>query len=123
MPNRTRSRRSLIRSYILVAGLIGALSALVTAQRATQTPAGVAAPFGRPPVSGVMSAADYERALSLQSRFDGKALDVVDSPPWLNSGRFWYRKTARGGNAFVIVDPASLKKEPAFDHARLAASL
>jgi dipeptidyl aminopeptidase/acylaminoacyl peptidase len=93
--------------------MIVALSALVTAQRPTQAP----------PSTGAMTVADYERALALQSKYDGKAVDVVESPTWLASGRFYYRKSVRGGNSFVLVDPATLTKQPAFDHARLAASL
>src|SRR6185436_17377334 len=57
------------------------------------------------------------------SKYEGKALDVAESPTWLSSGRFYYRKSVRGGNAFVLVDPATLTKQPAFDHTRLAAAL
>ncbi|HEX9709487.1 MAG TPA: DPP IV N-terminal domain-containing protein, partial [Candidatus Thermoplasmatota archaeon] len=68
--------------------------------------------------------ADYERSAQIDGRFDGLAVDVMEAPRWIaDSDRFWYRKTVRGGNAFVLVDPAAGTKEPAFDHARLAAGL
>ena len=70
-----------------------------------------------------MSVSDYERALGLQARYDGQAIDVVEPPSWLPSGKFWYRKTVRGGHAFVLVDPTATAKQPAFDHTRLAAGL
>src|SRR5262249_31763360 len=35
----------------------------------------------------------------------------------------WYRKTVKGGAAFVVVDPARAVKAPLFDHQRLAAAL
>ncbi|MCO1578336.1 prolyl oligopeptidase family serine peptidase [Crossiella sp. SN42] len=41
-------------------------------------------------------------------------------PRWLDDGaRFWYRVDGR----FVLVDPVAGTREPAFDHARLAAAL
>jgi hypothetical protein len=71
---------------------------------------------------GGMTVADYERALDLAGKYDGQVVDAPDAPTWLPSDRFWYRKSVRGGNAFVLVDPATATK-PAFDHARLAAAL
>jgi dipeptidyl aminopeptidase/acylaminoacyl peptidase len=41
----------------------------------------------------------------------------------MDDGRFWYRNTVPGGNEFVLVDPASGQKGPAFDHERLAQAL
>ena len=42
---------------------------------------------------------------------------------WLPSGKFWYRVSTKGGYRFVIVDPVTREKRPAFDHERLAATL
>jgi dipeptidyl aminopeptidase/acylaminoacyl peptidase len=81
------------------------------------------APAARPASSGPMTVADYERALGLQAKFSNKALNVAEPATWLPSGKFWYRKSVAGGNAFVIVDPVALTKTPAFDHARLATAL
>ncbi|MFE3094457.1 DPP IV N-terminal domain-containing protein [Streptomyces sp. NPDC059248] len=45
-------------------------------------------------------------------------------PQWIDGGaRFWYAVSAGPGRRFVLIDPAAGTREPAFDHARLAASL
>jgi len=67
--------------------------------------------------------ADYQRAGSLRARYQAAALNIPETPSWLDKGRFWYRKTVAGGHEFIIVDAASGTKAPAFDHAKLAESL
>jgi len=68
--------------------------------------------------------ADYERANKLRDKFQGLAVGVVERPTWIgDTSRFWYRKSVKGGNEFVLVDAATLAKKPAFDHQKLAASL
>jgi dipeptidyl-peptidase-4 len=42
---------------------------------------------------------------------------------WLEDGRFWYRNTGAGGWDFVLVDPATKSKAPAFDQEKVAAAL
>jgi dipeptidyl aminopeptidase/acylaminoacyl peptidase len=45
-------------------------------------------------------------------------------PVWLpDSDRFWYRNNMGAGAEFILVDPATRTRRPAFDHARLAAAL
>ncbi|HET7035701.1 MAG TPA: DPP IV N-terminal domain-containing protein, partial [Thermomicrobiaceae bacterium] len=45
-------------------------------------------------------------------------------PNWIGeSDRFWYRRTSPEGAEFVLVDPASGERRPAFDHVRLAEAL
>jgi dipeptidyl-peptidase-4 len=44
-------------------------------------------------------------------------------PNWLADDRFWYRNTIPGGAEFVLVDPTRAARDPAFDHAAVAASL
>jgi dipeptidyl aminopeptidase/acylaminoacyl peptidase len=45
-------------------------------------------------------------------------------PRWIDGGaRFWYAVSTGVGRRFVLVDPAAGTREPAFDHARLAAAL
>src|SRR5688572_23783137 len=72
-----------------------------------------------------ITAADYERATGLRERFEdaGLVMNLAEAPVWLPSGRFWYRTSVPGGNAFVLVDPAAPTKRPAFDHARLATAI
>jgi dipeptidyl aminopeptidase/acylaminoacyl peptidase len=44
-------------------------------------------------------------------------------PNWIAGDRFWYRVTRENGAEFMLVDPSAGTRAPAFDHARLAASL
>ncbi len=67
--------------------------------------------------------ADYARALGFRSRIEGKVYGVTDAPTWLKDGRFWYRRSVKGGAEFVVVDRTTGAKQPLFDHARIAASL
>src|SRR5262250_1792118 len=69
------------------------------------------------------TAADYARADSVAERTDGLVLDVPEAPHWLAGNRFWYRKSVKGGNVFVLVDAAAARKQPAFDHDRMAAAI
>ncbi len=46
------------------------------------------------------------------------------APHWFEGNKFWYRNDLPAGKKeFIAVDPATGKREPAFDHARLAAAL
>ena len=68
--------------------------------------------------------ADYERAAGLRDKVEGLALNIMGRPVWIDkTSRFWYRKTVKGGAEFVVVDAENQSKKPAFDHAKLAASL
>ena len=52
------------------------------------------------------------------------ALRTSVRPAWLDGGsRFWYRVEVEHGAEFVLADPSSGTREPAFDHVRLAAGL
>ena len=76
------------------------------------------------PGSAQVTATDYERALTLRDKLQYLTVDVPDAPTWLGkSNRFVYRKSVSGGFQFVVFDAATLDKQPAFDHARLAAAL
>jgi len=66
---------------------------------------------------------DYQRAAGLRAKYEAAALNIPERTTWLEGDRFWYRKSAPGGHAFVIVDAATHAQSPAFDHERLAASL
>jgi dipeptidyl aminopeptidase/acylaminoacyl peptidase len=66
----------------------------------------------------------YERAASLNTRTDGLIYHRAEAPRFLpDSSQFYYRKSVKGGNEFVFVDPAAQTKTPAFDHARLAQAI
>src|SRR5262249_18310135 len=75
-------------------------------------------------VFGQITRADYERAAGLRERFQGLAINVPERANAIeNTSRFWYRKSIKGGNEFVLVDAETLIKKPAFDHTKLATAL
>lgn len=75
-------------------------------------------------IRGQATVADYQRAQSLRNKFQGLAVNFPERANWIEkTSRFWYRKSVKGGNEFVLVDAETLAKKPAFDHQRLAASL
>jgi dipeptidyl aminopeptidase/acylaminoacyl peptidase len=55
----------------------------------------------------------------------GRVFKMRITPHWFQDNtRFWYRNDLRGGNReFVVVDAERGKREPAFDHKKLAAAL
>jgi dipeptidyl aminopeptidase/acylaminoacyl peptidase len=68
--------------------------------------------------------ADYERATSLRTKVQGLAINIPERANWIDkTNRFWYRKSVKGGNEFILVDAETTAKKPAFDHEKLAASL
>ena len=70
------------------------------------------------------TAADYQRAAGLRQKYLGLLIDAPEAPTWIDStSRFWYRKSVRGGNQFVLVDAATGIRGPAFDQARVAAAI
>lgn len=105
----------MLKLSILAIALVS-LAAVPARQVSPATAAGAAAPTA-------LTAADYARARGLQARYTGRARGVADTPTWLPSGTFWYRVSVDGGHRFVLLDPASRQKRPAFDEARVAAAL
>jgi dipeptidyl aminopeptidase/acylaminoacyl peptidase len=74
--------------------------------------------------SAAVTRADYEQAAGVAAKYKGLALDIADSPVWIDGTDILvYNKTVDGGHTFVLVDATKGVKEPAFDHARLAAAL
>jgi dipeptidyl-peptidase-4 len=101
----------LSRVVTLVAAVVVAASLPLVAEQAA-------------PPARALTADDYARA----ERFMGYnttplVFRMTVRPTWLPDDRFWYRVTVPGGSEFILVDPARATKEPAFDHARLAATL
>ncbi|NNF27272.1 MAG: prolyl oligopeptidase family serine peptidase [Gemmatimonadetes bacterium] len=70
------------------------------------------------------SESDYHRAEQFLGR-NARAMTAGLSvqPEWLDGGRFWYANEAYGETEFILVDPASRSRTPAFDQDRLAAAL
>jgi dipeptidyl aminopeptidase/acylaminoacyl peptidase len=68
--------------------------------------------------------ADFDRALDIQEKYSKLAINLAEPPVWQEStDTFVYRKSVDGGHEFELVDAAAQTKQPAFDHARLAAAL
>jgi dipeptidyl aminopeptidase/acylaminoacyl peptidase len=73
---------------------------------------------------GSLTAADYERAEKFMGYNTGQLVDRGSvRPNWLPDERFWYRAMTAQGSEFILVNPATGARQPAFDHAKLAAAL
>ena len=60
----------------------------------------------------------------LRTKYEAAAIDIAGAATWIgNTHRLWYRKLSRGANEYVIFDADTLKKQTAFDHEKIAASL
>ncbi len=76
------------------------------------------------PVAAQATLADYQRAQSLRQTYEAAAINVPDVPTWIDgTHRFYYRRSTGAGYEFVMVDADTQRKQPAFDHTRLAESL
>ena len=68
--------------------------------------------------------ADYDRALGLRKKLEALVGNAAEAPRWIGrTHKFYYRRTVKGGHDFILVDADTKAKGPAFDHARIAASL
>ena len=74
--------------------------------------------------SAQVTRADYERATGLSDKYEYLTVNVPDPATWIaNTGRFYYRKSVKGGHEFVLMDAETRQRSPAFDHQRLAEAL
>ena len=77
-----------------------------------------------PSASAQVTPADYERAAGLREKYEALALNAPGPATWVEkTHRFWYRRSVKGGNEFVLVDADTGQKRPPFDHEKLAATL
>ena len=68
--------------------------------------------------------ADYERAQNLRKQFEGAVVNVVGRATWIEGTHtFWYRRSSRGGNEFMLFNAETMAKSRLFDHDKLAAGL
>jgi dipeptidyl aminopeptidase/acylaminoacyl peptidase len=70
-----------------------------------------------------LTTADYSRAEKFMGYNTNPLVYHAVRPKWTGGELLWYRDTDAAGAHFVIFDPAKLTKEPAFEHAKLAAAL
>jgi dipeptidyl aminopeptidase/acylaminoacyl peptidase len=68
---------------------------------------------------------DYERARSLPERSRDTVFRDRVTPHWFDGdSKLWYRvRTGRDRHEFVLVDALAGRRDPAFDHARMALAL
>jgi len=77
--------------------------------------------WAQPPT---VTAADYARAeKAMAYNTNPLVFRTAVQANWLPDERMWYRVTTPEGSEFILVDPARGTREPAFDHAKLAAAL
>ncbi len=70
-----------------------------------------------------LTAADYARAEQFMGYNTDSLVYHAVHPAWTDDDRLWYRDNGSDGTRFVLFDPMKLSKQPAFDHAKLAAAL
>jgi len=71
-----------------------------------------------------LTAADYDHAVKfLAPSLAGTVVGGDVDAHWLPNDRFWYRSQTMDGYRFVVVDPRSRSRRPAFDHTALARAL
>jgi len=71
-----------------------------------------------------ISVDDYDRASKFFSwNLNDNVYRATVYPNWIDDDKFWYSVDIPEGHKFYQVNAASIVKEPAFDHARLATAL
>ena len=76
------------------------------------------------PVLAQGTQADYDRALGLRKKYEEAVGNVTEAPRWIaRSHKAYYGRTVKGGHDFILVDADAKTKNPAFDHAKVAASM
>ena len=102
---RVQVRASLLLKFVSMAGLaIASASIPANAQQA-------------------LTAADYQRAEKFMGYNTAPLVFHNVHPRWLPDDRFWYRDVGPEGSEFVLFDAAHPTRQPAFDHAKIAAAL
>ena len=83
-----------------------------------------AATIGAAQTGRIYTAADYARAERLMDyKLDPLVYHTVKDPVWIDNQRFWYRDAGPDGFTYMLVDLAKGTRAPAFDNARIVASL
>ena len=73
--------------------------------------------------AGAVTVADYQRAEKFLAYNTRPLVFHEVRAMWLSGDRFWYRDTGPDGTQFVMYDAAHGTRQPAFDHAKIAAAL
>ena len=75
------------------------------------------------PSAPTVTAADYQRAEKFLTYNTAPLVFHRVRATWLPDDRFWYRNVGPDGIEFVLFDAARATRQPAFDHAKVAAAL
>ena len=76
------------------------------------------------PAAAQGTQADYDRALGLRKKYEALVGNAAEAPRWVGrTHKVYYRRMVKGGHDFVLADADTKAKGPAFDHAKIAASL
>jgi dipeptidyl aminopeptidase/acylaminoacyl peptidase len=68
--------------------------------------------------------ADYDRALGLRKKYEALVGNAAETPRWVGrTHKVYYRRMVKDGHDFILADADTKAKAPAFDHAKIAASL
>ena len=70
-----------------------------------------------------IASAEYAHAEKFMAYNTNPLVYHAVHPVWTADERLWYRDLDADGPKFVLFDPEKLTKEPAFNHAKLAAAL
>src|SRR5258707_14890821 len=105
---RTQGKSSLLKLTLLAASLISSAFAL--------------APGGADSAR-TLTTADYAHAEKFMNYNTTPLVLHAVRPQWLPDERIWFRDTTAEGSEFVVFNPVGAKREPAFDHAKIAAAL
>ena len=77
-----------------------------------------------PCVWGQGTLADYQRAHALQVKGRDLVVNTPGAVTWIGStDSFWYSRSVKGGNEFILVDADKGSKGLAFDHEKLAVGI
>ncbi len=72
----------------------------------------------------IVTKSDYERAEKAMAYNTSQLIDRANvRPNWLPDDSFWYRILTANGSEFVMVDPTTGIRKPAFDAVKLSASM
>ncbi len=107
----SRAGRPVLRPLLPVLLAAATIAAVAAQDRRADPPAGP-------------TAADYARAEKfLAPNLASLVVGGSVAPNWLPDERLWYRNISADGTEFILVDPVTRTREPAFDHVKLAATL
>jgi dipeptidyl-peptidase-4 len=84
---------------------------------------GFALPLPAADSARTLTAADYAHAEKFMNYNANPLVLHAVKPAWTPDERLWFRDTTATGTEFVVFNPEGLKREPAFDHAKLAVAL